>query len=382
MTKIAEIIRFYSLDEIMDFIDKGEEYPRHHIWCYDKLKEDELQAECIDYNKNSKWNKIGQKLKVLNLQQQIEFLKRSDEFDVVFAPFVGDVFLLALLKSFGLYNKPVVAVALEAFTPYKKNYFKRLRQKMLRSIYVNGIDSLLFINEITYQHCNDYKKLKAVHQFTNTWGADLDFFDAYIKRQQEPPAQNYVYATGGTGRDYNTLFQAFKNIDYRLRITTKGDLAKHILNNKTDNIEIDDTVTPGLYSVGLIRQEYYNALAVAIPLKKSITHFPIGLTVLFEALAMSKPVISSHNKAYPFDLEKEKVGFNIDFEDVQGWEDCVNYLIENPDEAREMGERGKYLCEKKYNYKLFSNDVAKLVKRYGFTSDILTAQNAEAPTLR
>ncbi|HYQ58370.1 MAG TPA: glycosyltransferase [Draconibacterium sp.] len=381
MTKIAEIIRFYSLDEIMDFIEKGEEYPRHHIWCYDKLQEGGLHAEGIDYDKNSRWNKIGAMLKILNLQQQIEYLKRSNEFDVVFAPFVGDVFLLALLKTLGLYNKPVVAVALEAFTPYKTNYFKRLRQKILRSVYVNGVDSLLFINEITYERCNNYKKLKATHQFSNTWGVDLDFFDSFLNRQTVPPAQNYIYATGGTGRDYNTLFQAFNDIDYKLRITTKGDLPKHVLNLKSQNIEIDDTVTPGLYSVGLIREEYYNALAVAIPLKKSITDFPIGLTVLFEALAMAKPVISSHNNAYPFDLEKEKVGFNIDFEDVRGWKEGVNYLIDNPDQAREMGERGKYLCEKKYNYKLYSDDVCKLIREYSFTSDKLTTQNAEVKAM-
>ncbi len=59
MTQVAEIIRFYSLDEIMDFVKSGGEYPLHHVWCYDKIKESGITIEGIEYDKASKWNKIG-----------------------------------------------------------------------------------------------------------------------------------------------------------------------------------------------------------------------------------------------------------------------------------------------------------------------------------
>jgi spore maturation protein CgeB len=61
-------------------------------------------------------------------------------------------------------------------------------------------------------------------------------------------------------------------------------------------------------------------------------------------------------------LEKEKIGLYVDYDDVNGWKHSVNYLINNPDEAREMGERGRFLCEKKYNYNLFSKEVIKQIK--------------------
>jgi len=173
---------------------------------------------------------------------------------------------------------------------------------------------------------------------------------------------DFIYSTGGTGRDFTTLIEAFRQLDFNLKITTKRD--EGLNENIPENVIIDNSVKPGLHSVGLIRKEYYNSLAVAISLRKTGQLWPVGITVIMEALAMAKPIISTKNDMYPFDLEKEKIGFYVDYKDVNGWRDCVNYMKNNPDEAREMGERGKYLCEHKYNYNLFSDGVVNHITNY------------------
>lgn len=363
MTKVAEIIRFYSLDEIMNFIENEGEYPLHHVWCYDKIKESGIPVDCIEYNNNSRLNKFGNKLLIFNLQQQINLLKKSKDYDLIYAPFIADIFILALLKTLGLYNKPIFALGLDTHIPFKSSLLKKLRQKALRIIYKNGVDSLLFFNESIYQKSKEFGPLSKFDTFSE-WGADLDFFSNYIKKQTQPPSLDFIYSTGGTGRDFNTLIKAFNEIDFNLKVTTKRD--EGLKENITPNILIDNSVKPGLHSVGLIRKEYYNSLAVAISLQKTGHLWPVGITVIMEALAMAKPIISTVNDMYPFDLEKEKIGFYVDYYDVQGWKDRVNYMIDNPDEAREMGERGRYLCEKKYNYNVFSNNVIKHINKYNF----------------
>lgn len=377
MTKVAEVIRFYSLDKIMDFMEKGGEYPRHHLWCYDQIKENGIPAECIEFNNQSKLNRIGKKLKILNLQQQINLLKRSKEFDVIFAPFVSDVFILAILKIAGLYKKPIVGLAFETFNPYKTQFLKKLRQKMVRYILLNGIDSLYFQFENLYKKSNQYGELKKNHHFLQTWGADFEFFESFIQRQQKPPALDYIYSTGGTGRDYKTLIDAFKMINFKLKITTKNPLETHKQTGITSNIEIDNSIKPGLHSVGLIRKDYYNCLAVAIPTLNQVDYWPVGSTVIMEALAMGKPIIATSNKMYPFNLEKEKVGFEVAYGDVEGWKQCVNYLINNPDETREMGERAKHLCQKRYNYKDFSDEVISKLKKYSTDEELARSAQKE-----
>lgn len=378
MFKVAEIIRFYSLDEITEFINGGGEYPLHHVWCYDKIKENGIPVECIQYDKNSKINRIGRKLFSFNLQQQINLLKRSKEFDLIYAPFVGDIFLLALLKSVGLYKKPILGLGLESHVPYKEQFFKKLKQKIARYVYVNGIDSILYFNESIYNKSNEYGNLKENHKFVDSWGVDLDFFDSFTKLQTEPPANDYIHSTGGTERDYKTLISAFNDIDFNLRITTKHTLHHSEVGEITPNINVDNSIKPGLHSVGLIRKEYYNSLAVAIPLQKTGYTAPVGITVLLEALAMGKPILSTNNPLYPFNIEKEKVGFYIDHGDVEGWKQCVNYIIEHPDEVHEMGERGRYLCKKRYNYDLFSKDVISHLKKLGYSHNNYKLQNANS----
>jgi glycosyltransferase involved in cell wall biosynthesis len=376
MAKIAEIIRFYSLDEIMDFIDKGGEYPLHHVWCYDQIKEKGIQAECIGYDNKTRWNRFGEKLQIFNLQQQINLLKKSDEYDLVYAPFVADVFLLALMKSFGLYKKPILALALDTHIPFKKSYLKRLKQRLLRSVYNHGIDSFLYFNEQMYHTSNEYGPMGRNNGFAE-WGADLDFFTSFVERQTLPPSLDFIYSTGGTGRDFKTLIKAFEDIDFDLKITTKRSEEYNMY--IPPNVIIDDSVVPGLHSVGIIRKEYYNALAVAIPLRNTGQLWPVGITVIMEALAMSKPIISTYNPMYPFNLEKEKVGLYVDHYSVNGWRQVAEYLIKNPDEAREMGERGRYLCEKKYNYEVFSNEVINQIKKYIFVENKEVAKKAEVP---
>ena len=363
MAKVAEIIRFYSLDEIMDFIDNGGEYPLHHVWCYDKIKQSGIPVECIEYDKNSRLNKLGTKVWIDNLQQQINLLRKSKEYDLIYAPFIADVFMLALLKAVGLYKKPIFALALDTHIPFKKSFLKNLRQKIQRTIYKNGVDSILFFNESIYRESKAYGPLSKNESLTE-WGVDLDFFSEFVKKQTQPPTLDFIYSTGGTNRDFKTLIKAFNDIDFNLKITTKRD--EGLDNFISSNIYIDQSVKPGLHSVGLIRKEYYNSLAVAISLQNTGQLWPVGITVIMEALAMAKPIISTVNKMYPFDLEKEKIGFYVDYNDVQGWKDRVNYMIENPDEAREMGERGLYLCRKKYNYQLFSKNVIKTITKNKF----------------
>ena len=363
MTKVAEIIRFYSLDEIMDFIEKGGEYPLHHLWCYDKIKESGIPVECIEYDRNSLINKIGEKLQINNLQQQINFLKNSKEYDLIFAPFISDVFFLTILKLFHFYKKPILGLGLDTYIPFKKNPIKRFRQKMQRYVLMKGIDQILFFNEKIYHKSNEYEIHGEKVSFTDTWGVDLDIFKSYTEKQTNIPTQDYIYSTGISGRDYKTLIEAFKYIDFNLKITSKGDEDESLKYNTLPNVFIDHSIKPGLYSVGLIRKDYYNSLAVAIPLVKSSQLETIGITVIMEALAMGKPIISTINPMYPFDLQKEKIGLYVDYNDVEGWRESVNFLIKNPDEAREMGERGRYLCEKKYNYNLFSMEVIKHIKK-------------------
>ena len=106
---------------------------------------------------------------------------------------------------------------------------------------------------------------------------------------------------------------------------------------------------------------YRRAFAIAIPLTE--TEDLAGLTSLLDAMAVGKPVIMTRNKHIDLDLEKEGIGLWVKPGDLAGWQQAIAYLLAHPEEAAAMGDRGRRLCETKYNLDVFTNTLARTLKR-------------------
>lgn len=356
---------FHPLKEIDGYTEAWEEQLcRHHFWGYDSISESDYEIVNIeDFDKKHWLNSIGEKLKITHLKQQIDAVRKSKDYDIIFVPYINYAFVLAVLKLLGLFHKPIVGIAHKIYSTDETNWFLKLRQKIIRFIYLNGVDSPLFFNEAMQKADSTYG-VKGNAGFLKSWGADLEFFQSYANNQEVPPASNFFYAAGSSARDYKTLITAFNEIDFNLKITTSGDFDAELLKKITPNIIIDDSVPAGWKSTTALRKEYYNSYAVVIPVLQRKWFEVYGITVFMEAMAMGRPLIVTDSKLYPFDVEKEKVGLKVGYGDVAGWRQAANYLIDHPDEAREMGARSLYLAKHKYNYELFSKEVVEELDRY------------------
>lgn len=366
--KVLEIIRFYSLEKIMEYMNQGNDYPKHHIWCYDKILESGNQVGEVIYNKNSFVQKIGKILRIYNLEQQIRSIKKSKDYDIIFVPFIDDIFLIALLKVLKLYTKPILAISDHVIHVNTKNRIKSHVTRIIRYIYLNGVDEILFLNENIYNGNLKYGKIPPQHGFIRHWGTDLDFFQNFVLKQEVGPTKDFIFSTGGTNRDYETIIKAFRDLKSPLKIALKRknfDLMKF----NQSNILVDDSVHLGYSSTAKLRENYYNSFAVAVPIKYKYEKCA-GLTVIFEAMAMGKPIITTKNEYYSFDVEEEGIGINVDFGDSEGWIAAVNYLTNNPDKAKVMGERALELCMQKYNYDLFSTEILEHINNLSVTKKI------------
>lgn len=111
--------------------------------------------------------------------------------------------------------------------------------------------------------------------------------------------------------------------------------------------------------------EHGKAYAIAIPLDntkpKSYIH-AIGVTSLLDAMGMGKAVVMTRTVEHCIDIEKEGIGIFVEQGDDKGWQESISYLLEHPDETREMGKRGRRLCEEKYNLEVFTSRLSELLK--------------------
>lgn len=85
----------------------------------------------------------------------------------------------------------------------------------------------------------------------------------------------------------------------------------------------------------------------------------IGLTNLFESMACGRPAIVTRTSALTteIDVEKSGIGLYVEPSDSESLKKAIIRLAENPEESREMGQRGRLLCEKHYNIARFSEDL-------------------------
>jgi len=73
-------------------------------------------------------------------------------------------------------------------------------------------------------------------------------------------------------------------------------------------------------------------------------------TKLYEYMASGLPVIASDFPSFRAVVEEARCGLVVDPQNVQAIADAMTYLLENPAEARAMGERGRSAVLHKFNW--------------------------------
>lgn len=82
---------------------------------------------------------------------------------------------------------------------------------------------------------------------------------------------------------------------------------------------------------------------------------------LFEYMSAGLPVIASHFDLWRSVVEGEQCGICVDPESPGAISEAINFLMANPEKAREMGENGRKAVKGKYNW---SREKTNLVQAY------------------
>jgi glycosyltransferase involved in cell wall biosynthesis len=339
--------------------------PEHFLWGCTKLHKYGINVELLPYEKYSFLKKIGYKFRLGDIDQQLRMILTQAEYDMIYSSCQTSTILLSILRYFGLFKKPIV-VKLER--PFKNNF----ANKLIINFFAQGHDKILCLSKRLYNQLKDDFGVNEDRIELIEWGADLPSYDIEdIKKEINTQSQsdcNFVISTGGTSRDYNTLVKAFAEINYPLQIYCSGVSAPTVDNiPKNVSVHYSHPTEKNTLTFREILAEYDRSYAIAIPLnippEMADYSNSFGLTSLLDAMAIGKAVVITRNKQIDIDVEKERIGFWVETGDVNGWRQAINYLLEHPDETKEMGRRARYLCETKYNLETFSAKLADSLKK-------------------
>lgn len=343
-----------DLQMILPKIEKGE-FPPHLLYGATKLG---------DYGIDVVWHKsrLGLSRWKMMLRTAWQILTCKEKFDVVYATHYRGIEIIVLLRALRLFRKPVVIWHHQPIiTP------KSLWREWLGRLFYRGFDHMFFFSQKLIDDSLKSRKARPDRMHLGHWGmSPADNSNSPSRRGgwgEGREGRVLFISTGKEMRDFPTLITAFNNVGAEIDIYVNeknGEVDyKKIFNSMEikDNIHVHWTNRLAPYEISLLVEQ---ADCVVICCQE--TKYTVGLTTVVEALALGKPIICSRNPQIPVDFDKEGCGISVPYYNIEGWENAIRYMMQHPDEARQMGERGRELARTTYNDRRCAEEVASVLK--------------------
>lgn len=167
---------------------------------------------------------------------------------------------------------------------------------------------------------------------------DSRFFNP---QQVSAQPRRMICAVGLEFRDYPTLMAAVRGLDVEVIIAAASPWSKRP--DSTQAAEIPPNVTVRRFSQYELRQLYADSQFVVMPLYN--VNFQAGVTAILEAMAMEKAVICSQTPGQTDVIADGQTGFYVPPEEPAALRTKIQFLLDNPDLAKTLGQAGRQRVE-------------------------------------
>lgn len=179
---------------------------------------------------------------------------------------------------------------------------------------------------------------------------------------EDTDKKNQVCYVGGITevRGIKTMVAALDYTDARLVLAGKFSGA-----GLQESVEAMPTYSQCDYLGFVDRQEVVQILSESkvglVVLHYNLNYINSQPIKMYEYMSVGLPVVASDFPLWKQFMEEHKCGLCVDPTDPIAIANAINYIKDNPDEAKEMGERGKKLVLEKFNW---DSEEKKLITLY------------------
>ena len=299
------------------------------------------------------------------LSQAWRVFRRRHEYDVVLTMSEQVGLLLALLFKVARCKKTHIMVS-HYMTPSRKSAFLRLLH----------VDS-----HITKFICYGTVQAAFLTRDLGVPKEKVEFVlhpkDQLFWRPMPLPEERMIFSAGMLARDYDALVEAVEGLDVDVVIAAsspwvngkKGPPPGRVL-GRVKFVQC----TPSE-----MRELYARSMFVVVPLVP--VNIQAGSMVIYESMAMGKAVVTTANGGNVDIVRDGETGHYVPPGDPKALRQAITRLLENPSEARRMGDRGRELVEKELNMDTYVQRVLEIVReayRWGDRGSGAAAQEVKA----
>ena len=340
-------------------------HPNGAGFGYEELKEMGADIHWHNHKRNSLLYRFFRKIPQVNqIFCQLSCVNKANSFDVIYCGFDMHILPLAVLRAMHIIRKPIFVVSHFSYnSTYTDRFFKKIYIKFERVLVYHFIDRISFASKVLLDlACKDYP-VPQHHKCVANWGANLSFYNVDVYKSTGVKPKNEIFiASGGKNRDYATLIKSFNIATLsKIKIYAKYKGNEMTLPPNVEFVEDSAFRKMGENRFKLLRDEYFNSIAVCIPIDY-VNDVPNGATVLVEALAMGKPILITRMNTNLIDVEKEGCGFMVNRKDPQDWAEKLTFLQNNPHVVKKMSENALHLAKTRFNSKLFAETIYSQMK--------------------
>jgi glycosyltransferase involved in cell wall biosynthesis len=218
------------------------------------------------------------------------------------------------------------------------------------------IDLFLTNTQVKADSLCRYLKLTSDRVFIFSEQTDVKFF---TPGPASPHKQQPIVASAGLEqRDYHTLAEATHDLALDVNICAVSPNAT-VKQSKFPN-PMPSNMTAQHYDWADLRQLYRDADVVVISLLEN--HYSAGLTVLMEAMACRRPVVMTRTTGLAAQLIDRGVVVGVNPGDAVGMRQAIVNLLNHPEQANALAERGYELLMQEHTSELHIEKVISAFK--------------------
>lgn len=285
-------------------------------------------------------------LRIISIAKHIvKNIKQINNYDIIFSTSLLTIVPLAFIKKLTRKRFKPKLVAIDIGTLRMKDLFVRIL------FHVLDLDKIICLSNV------QKKKIVQIMRIAEEKVAFVHLgLQGNSKGHSKITTKEYIFSAGRYGRDWKTLISAIKDLNVHAVLVVGKDPFR-------------DNSLKELYSLSNVTiyheipyRDYLNLLRastlVVLPLK--YTYYPIGQTVLLDAMANGKAIIVT---SIPVILDYVAGNFKdvmtVKPNNTEDLKESIKYLIENPKYRRRL----EHISKQRFNLKLTSFEMAKRIKK-------------------